>query len=52
MWGTPRDLELITKMDTLFSSLQVFMDDHEMTYAEGFIRGSKQKQNIDCTEYL
>lgn len=50
MWGTPRDLELINKMETKFPPLESFMGKNEMVYAEGFIRGTKQ--NTECPEFL
>lgn len=39
MWGSPRDLELIDRIQSTFPSLEVFLSNHNMCSAEGFIRG-------------
>ena len=50
MWGTPRDLELINKIETKYPSFENFMDKYGMIYAEGYIRGTKP--NTECPEFL
>jgi len=49
MWGAPRDLELINGLETGFQTLEMFMAENQMLYAEGFIRGTKPK--IECKEF-
>lgn len=49
MWGTPRDLELINGLETRFQTLEKFMSENQMVYAEGFIRGTKPK--IECKDF-
>ncbi len=50
MWGTPRDLALINKIETKYGSIDMFLHDNHMIYAEGVIEGkSKQK---DFPKYL
>lgn len=49
MWGTPRDLELINRLETKFPTLETFMADNQMVYAEGYIRGTKPK--IECNDF-
>ena len=39
MWGSPRDLELIDRMQSTYPSLEEFLSIHNMCSAEGFIRG-------------
>lgn len=39
MWGSPRDLELIDKMQSTYPSMEEFISNHSMCSAEGFIRG-------------
>lgn len=39
MWGSPRDLELIDKMQSTYPSMEEFISNHNMCSAEGFIRG-------------
>ena len=50
MWGTPRDLELINKIMTQYKSLRSFLINNKMTYAEGFIRGTKH--TVNYPEYI
>lgn len=50
MWGTPRDMELINKIQTKFEPLEKFMNNNDMIYAEGYIRGTKPK--IRCPEFV
>lgn len=50
MWGTPRDLSLINKIETKFNSVEIFLQKNHMIYAEGIIEGrTKQK---DFPQYL
>lgn len=49
MWGGPRDLELISKLQCLFPTLGVFVKENEMCSAEGFKRGNRTKQ---CKDFL
>ena len=49
MWGTPRDLELINKMNNTFVSMRTFIEQNNMKTAEGYTRGSRKKQ---CEELL
>ena len=39
MWGSPRDLELIDRIQSTYPSLDDFLSNHNMCSAEGFIRG-------------
>jgi len=43
MWGGPRDLELIDKLQSTYAPLSKFLDEHEMVSAEGFKRGNRKK---------
>lgn len=47
MWGTPRDLELISKMKNTFYSMKHFIEQNDMNTAEGFTRGSRKRQCDD-----
>lgn len=40
MWGSPRDLELIDRLQRSYPSLEKFLKDNEMISGEGFIRGN------------
>lgn len=50
MWGTPRDLALINRIETKFNPVNLFLQDNDMIYAEGIIAG-KTKQK-DYPKYL
>lgn len=41
MWGGPRDLELIDKMQSTYPTFAQFMSNHNMKNAEGFKRGNR-----------
>lgn len=41
--GAVRDLELIDKLQSTYSPLSKFLDEHEMVSAEGFKRGNRKK---------
>lgn len=41
MWGGPRDLELIDKMQSTYPTFTQFMSNHNMKNAEGFKRGNR-----------
>ena len=47
MWGAPRDLELIGKMQSTFSSMAFFIEENHMITAEGFKRGNRKNQCSD-----
>ena len=38
MWGAPRDLELIGKIQSTFAPMASFIEENHMTTAEGFKR--------------
>lgn len=42
MWGAPRDLELIGKMQSTFAPMALFIEENHMITAEGFKRGNKK----------
>jgi type I restriction-modification system DNA methylase subunit len=42
MWGAPRDLELIGKMQSTFAPMAFFIEENHMVTAEGFKRGNKK----------
>jgi len=42
MWGSPRDLELIDRLQSSFLSLDKFLSNHNMQSAEGFKRGNRK----------
>ena len=42
MWGGPRDLELIDRIQSNYPSLDVFLSNHNMRSAEGFKRGNRK----------
>ena len=48
MWGAPRDLELIGKMQSTFASMASFIEENHMITAEGFKRGNRKQQ---CYEF-
>lgn len=52
MWGTPRDMEFVNKLETKFLSLSSFLHKNNMVSAEGFIRGTKEKRRNKRPEYL
>ena len=47
MWGAPRDIELIGKMQSTFAPMATFIEDNRMTTAEGFKRGNRKHQCYD-----
>lgn len=47
MWGAPRDLELIGKMQSTFAPMASFIEENHMTTAEGFKRGNRKHQCCD-----
>lgn len=47
MWGAPRDLELIGKMQSTFAPMSTFIEENHMTTAEGFKRGNRKHQCYD-----
>ena len=49
MWGGPRDLELVDKMQSSFPTLKEFLDNHGMKSAEGYNVGNKAKL---CNDFL
>lgn len=49
MWGSPRDLELIGKMQNTFASMLSFIEKNNMITAEGFKRGNRKHQ---CYEFV
>ncbi len=49
MWGSPRDLEVISKMQSSFPTFKVILEENNMCSAEGFKRGNRSKQ---CTDFL
>lgn len=51
MWGGPRDLELIDKMQSTFMPLKAFLEKYNMDSAEGFKRGNKSKICNDFIDY-
>lgn len=42
MWGSPRDLELIDRLQSTYPSLDQFLLNHNMKSAEGFKRGNRK----------
>ena len=46
MWGTPRDLELINKLTTKYKPLEEMLIEKEMSFAEGFIKGTTKKKEF------
>lgn len=42
MWGGPRDLELIDKLQSTYPALDRFLSNHNMQSAEGFKRGNRR----------
>lgn len=49
MWGAPRDLELIGKMQSAFESMKSFIDENNMVTSEGFKRGNRKQR---CCEFM
>lgn len=49
MWGGPRDLDLINKLNAMNPTLDTFIVDNNMKKAEGFKRGNRKKS---CPEFL
>lgn len=49
MWGTPRDMDLISSIQSKRITIQKLLDKYNMVYAEGYKRGSKKKQ---CNDFL
>ena len=49
MWGGPRDLELVDKMQSSFPTLKEFLNEHGMKSAEGYNVGNKAKL---CNDFL
>lgn len=47
MWGVPRDLELIGKMQNTFAPMTSFIEENHMITAEGFKRGNRKHQCYD-----
>ena len=51
MWGNPRDLELIDRIQSTYPPLEIFLSKHNMRSAEGFIRGSNGKSHQELVGY-
>ena len=49
MWGAPRDLELIDRIQSTYPTLLSFIDTNEMCSAEGFKRGNRSKI---CSDFI
>lgn len=49
MWGSPRDLDLISTLQSAGGTFRKLFDDNHMVYAEGYKRGSKETA---CTDFL
>lgn len=49
MWGNPRDLELIEKIQYTFPSFEKFIEDNNMVSAEGFKRGNRKNY---CNDFI
>ena len=49
MWGSPRDLELIGKMQSTFAPMASFIEENHMITAEGFKRGNRKYQ---CSDFI
>ena len=47
MWGNPRDLELIGKLQNTFDNMISFFEENSMISAEGFKRGNRKYQCYD-----
>lgn len=47
MWGAPRDLELIGKIQSTFAPMALFVQENGMTTAEGFKRGNRKQRCYD-----
>lgn len=43
MWGSPRDLELIDRIQSTYPSLETFLSSHGMQNAEGYKRGNRKQ---------
>lgn len=49
MWGAPRDLELIGKLQNSFESMESFIEKNRMITAEGYKRGNRKHK---CDEFI
>jgi hypothetical protein len=49
MWGSPRDLELIDRLQSTYPTLLSYIETNEMCSAEGFKRGNRSKT---CTDFI
>ncbi len=49
MWGNPRDLELIEKIQCTFPSFEIFIKDNDMISAEGYKRGNRETY---CNDFI
>lgn len=49
MWGGPRDLELIDRLQSTYPTLSAFIETNKMCSAEGFKRGNRSKTCKDFT---
>lgn len=49
MWGGPRDLELIDRIQSTYPSLLSYIEENEMSSAEGFKKGNCSKI---CTDFI
>lgn len=47
MWGSPRDLELIGRLQSTFAPMLKYLDENNMTTAEGFKRGNRKHRCCD-----
>lgn len=47
MWGAPRDLELIGKLQSSFAPMASFIEKNHMITAEGFKRGNRKRHCCD-----
>ncbi len=52
MWGSPRDLELIDRIQSTYQSLDDFLKKHNMCSAEGFKRGNRKLHYDGFNDYL
>ena len=51
MWGSPRDLELIDRIQSTFPSLTEFLEENKMCSAEGFKRGNRERTFDNLVDY-
>lgn len=49
MWGSPRDLELIDRLQSTFPDMESLIESNEMCSAEGYKRGNRSKE---CEDFL